>query len=167
MSWSVSIIFSILVFMRVLEHSISRANEVWLRNQGRVVESSIPFRTFTVLQILFYLSLFLEVTLLNHAEEQPDLFWVIVLLLLTSTKIWCMRVRGTFWNLKGLRLARVGLLKSGPYKLSRHPEYWILAGELIAVPLMFKLYVTFALFVLLHCSLFIVQMPEQSQRKVL
>lgn len=167
MSWSVSIILSILIFMRMLEHSISRANEVWLKSHGRVLNSSIPYRTFTALQVLFYGSLFLEASLLSHSKEQPNYFWVAILLLLIGAKIWCMRIRGTFWNLKGLRLARVGLMKAGPYKMTRHPEYWILAGELIAIPLMFSLYVTFALFILLHCSLFIVQLPEQSQRKVL
>ena len=166
MAWNVSAIFGVLIFLRILEHSISRANEAWLENFGETEKEGVSQGFLIVLQICFFISMLIESNSF-HSENKLNLFWLCITVLLSGIKIWCMRTKGSFWNMGGTRSKSIHFIRRGPYKMVRTPEYWILAGELVAIPLMYGLLTTMSLFVLLHLSLFIVQFPKTTQRDVL
>lgn len=165
MNGTILIIISILTFLRVLEYAISRTNEVWMLEKGGVEKNKGLNNWLFILQIAFFISLYVESAVISDYKG-INLFWLIVLLMVILVKLWCVRVQNSFWSVREIHLPRVRFIKTGPYKYVKKPEYWILAGELFAIPLFMNLYMTFSLFILLHFSLFLVQLPEQTKEKV-
>jgi len=140
-------------------------NELWMLEKGGIERNKGLNSWLFVLQIAFFISLYIEASLISD-HQGINIFWLFVLLGVLTAKLWCIRVQSSFWAVKDIYVPRIHVIRTGPYKYVKKPEYWILAGELFAVPLFINLYVTFSLFILLHCSLFLVQLPEQTKQKV-
>ncbi|MFL6798988.1 MAG: isoprenylcysteine carboxyl methyltransferase family protein [Xanthobacteraceae bacterium] len=61
--------------------------------------------------------------------------YVIAFLLLEVCRYWVLATLGRRWTTRVIVLPGAPLIESGPYRLMRHPNYVIVAGELVLVPL--------------------------------
>jgi methyltransferase len=61
--------------------------------------------------------------------------YLIAFLLLQIGRYWVLATLGRRWTTRVMVLPGAPLIESGPYRLMRHPNYAIVAGELVAVPL--------------------------------
>jgi len=60
---------------------------------------------------------------------------VIAFLVLQIGRYWVLATLGRRWTTRVIVLPGAPLIDSGPYRLMRHPNYVIVAGELVLVPL--------------------------------
>ena len=60
-------------------------------------------------------------------------------LLLQGLRIWVLATLGPRWTTRIIVLPGERLVTDGPYRFMRHPNYWIVAGEIISLPLAFGL----------------------------
>jgi methyltransferase len=67
-----------------------------------------------------------------------------VFCLLQVGRIWVFVTLGERWTTRIIVLPRAPLVRSGPYRFVSHPNYWIVVGEILVLPLAFGL-VAFAL----------------------
>ena len=61
--------------------------------------------------------------------------YLVVFLVLQIARYWVLATLGRRWTTRVIVLPGAPLIESGPYRLMRHPNYVIVAGELVLVPL--------------------------------
>jgi methyltransferase len=92
---------------------------------------------------------------LGHARS-VDPFLLGIFILLQAGRLWVIASLGRRWTTRIVVLPRAPLVASGPYRWLKHPNYWIVAGEIAVVPLSLGLPVFAAIFTLLNaCILYL------------
>ena len=66
--------------------------------------------------------------------------WLALFGALQPVRIWIVRSLGPFWTTRIITLRNAPLVKRGPYRLVRHPNYIVVALEIAALPLAFHEY---------------------------
>ena len=61
--------------------------------------------------------------------------WLIPFALLTVGRYWVMGTLGRRWTTRIIVLSGAPLIKTGPYRFVRHPNYIVVIGEMVVVPL--------------------------------
>ena len=61
--------------------------------------------------------------------------WLIPFALLTIGRCWVLATLGRRWTTRIIILAGAPLIKTGPYRFVRHPNYLVVIGEMTVVPL--------------------------------
>ena len=79
--------------------------------------------------------------------------WLIIFLVLQAARIWTLTTLGQRWTTKIIILPGAPLVNKGPYRFVRHPNYWIVAGEIATLPLAFGLTLYALLFSLANAML--------------
>ena len=81
----------------------------------------------------------------------------------TSARIWCLASLGKFWNTKIIILPGADVVRKGPYKWIRHPNYLIVTTELLVLPLLFGAYFTAIIFAFLNVWMLSVRIPAEEK----
>jgi methyltransferase len=63
--------------------------------------------------------------------------WIAVFVLLQAARVWVIASLGPYWTTRIISVPGVPLVKRGPYRFVRHPNYLVVAGEILALPLAF------------------------------
>jgi methyltransferase len=63
--------------------------------------------------------------------------WIGVFVLLQAARIWVIASLGPYWTTRIITLKDAPLVRRGPYKFVRHPNYLVVAAEIAALPLAF------------------------------
>lgn len=153
--------FSFVILQRIIELFIAKGNEKWLKAQGGIEFGTRHYRTMVLMHSMFFVSLFFEKFLLNRALSP---LWPAVLSLFVFTQIirlWALTSLGRYWNTKIIVLENAPVIKKGPYRYIKHPNYFVVTIELIIIPIMFKAYFTAGLFTILNMVMLYVRIPEE------
>lgn len=70
---------------------------------------------------------------------QPRIYWPFfaAFLLLQAARLWVIMTLGPYWTTRIVTLDSAPLVRKGPYRFVRHPNYLIVAGEIALLPLAF------------------------------
>jgi methyltransferase len=68
-----------------------------------------------------------------------DLPLLAIFALLQLGRIWVITTLGRRWTTRIIVLPGTPLVRAGPYRLVNHPNYWIVAAEIVVLPLVFGL----------------------------
>jgi methyltransferase len=79
-----------------------------------------------------------------------DLTFFIIFVLLQCGRLWVLRNLGRHWTTRIIVLPGASLVASGPYRMLRHPIYFIIATEMVVVPLALSMPIWAALFFMLN-----------------
>jgi len=79
--------------------------------------------------------------------------WLTVFLLLQALRVWVLLTLRARWTTRVIVLPGEELVATGPYRLFRHPNYVIVAGEIAALPLAFGLPLYALLFSILNAAM--------------
>lgn len=94
----------------------------------------------------------LGLAVLGHDRDiNPLLLGVFVLLQIG--RVWVIATLGHRWTTRVIVLPGAPLVVRGPYRFLRHPNYWIVAGEIAVVPLALGLPVFAAVFTALNAAI--------------
>ena len=63
--------------------------------------------------------------------------WFVVYLALECGRAWVMLTLGRYWTTRIIHLPGAPLVRSGPYRFLRHPNYVVVCGEIAVLPLVF------------------------------
>jgi methyltransferase len=69
----------------------------------------------------------------------PNLVIIAVYAVLQMGRIWVLATLGERWTTRIIVLPGAPLVRSGPYRFVSHPNYWIVASEILVLPLVFGL----------------------------
>ncbi|HET6872075.1 MAG TPA: isoprenylcysteine carboxylmethyltransferase family protein, partial [Sporolactobacillaceae bacterium] len=95
-------------------------------------------------------------------------FWecapLIIFILCQVFRIWVLTSLGPFWNTKILVLPGAEVVVKGPYRYIKHPNYLVVALEILVLPLIFQAFLTAFVFTLLNaCLLLGVRIPAEER----
>jgi methyltransferase len=152
---------SFIILLRIAELLLSKRNEKWLLQNNAVEYGKNHYPFIVALHVLFLLSLIVEYCI--HGTASYSLFFIGLYFILLLFKVWVITTLGKFWNTKIYHIANVPLIKKGPYKYFRHPNYIIVIAEIIVIPLAFHLYYTALIFTMLNICMLFVRIKEEEK----
>ncbi|BBK29520.1 methyltransferase [Stella humosa] len=86
--------------------------------------------------------------------DRPPAWGLLALFaLLQLGRAWVIATLGRFWTTRIVTLDGAPLVRAGPYRLVRHPNYWIVAAEVAVLPLAFGNWPVAVLFSVLNAGL--------------
>lgn len=140
-------LFLLLVLaQRIVELAIAKRHERELRRIGAIEVDKNGYRLIVGMHIAFFVSLILEKLFLNRTASQWWIFFTIIFCIAQVLRYWAIASLGIYWNTKILVTPRHPVLRKGPYRFLRHPNYVSVVTELAVIPLVFSCYVTCVVF---------------------
>lgn len=159
------IVIGIVAAQRILELVISKRNEVWLLSRGAIQYGAGHYRFIVLMHICFFLSMFEEFFFIKGHKELNiiNYSFLVFFILLQFGRVWVLVSLGKYWNTKIYRIKRRPLVKTGPYKYLKHPNYIIVTLEIIALPLIFNLYYTALVFSVLNAIMLSIRIKAENK----
>lgn len=118
---------------RLGELVYARRNESRLLARGAVESGASHYPLFILLHGAWLLAVFL----LIPADQVPSWPLLALFLLLQMARVWVVATLGPYWTTRVLSLPGAPLVRRGPYRWVRHPNYVIVAAEIAVLPLAF------------------------------
>ncbi len=139
---------------------VERGFELWLagRNRRRLLArggrevAAHTYRGVVVLHVLFFAALLSESWPWRIPLDALTFFCLGVLLLLQALRYWCIVTLGDHWNTRIIVVPGEALVRRGPYRLLRHPNYLAVTLEFAVLPLLMRAPVTLFIFTLANLA---------------
>jgi methyltransferase len=118
---------------RLLEMAYAQRNARHLLAEGGVEHGARHYPLFILLHGAWLAALFFLV------PADAPVFWPLLglYLLLQVGRYWVIASLGRFWTTRVITLPGSPLVRRGPYRWLRHPNYVVLAAEVAVLPLAF------------------------------
>ncbi len=87
--------------------------------------------------VLLHSSWLVVIALMTPSETVPNPWLLAVYGLLQLGRLWVIATLGRFWTTRIVTLPDAPLVKRGPYRFVRHPNYWVASLEIAVLPLAF------------------------------
>jgi methyltransferase len=140
---------------RVVELVISTRNARLAFSRGGVEYGKRHFPVMVTLHSALLVACVLEVALLDR-PFLPALGWpmLAVVVLCQVGRYWCIASLGSQWNTRVIVVPSLpAVVDRGPYRWLRHPNYWIVAIEGVALPLVHSAWITAVVFTVANAVL--------------
>ena len=153
----------LVAIQRLLELWYSRRNERRLRARGAVERGSGHYPVIVAIHALWLVSTLVE-GLLRGPE--PPVWWpvpLVAFLLVQPLRYWAILSLGINWNTRVLVLPGGKLVRRGPYRYFPHPNYLVVAVEVLTFPLIFGAWITAVVFSLLNATLLYIRIRTENR----
>lgn len=94
------------------------------------------------------------------AQVQP--VWLAVFLLLQVLRVWVLGTLGPRWTTRIIILPNAPLVANGPYKFLSHPNYVVVVGEILVLPLCLGLPRIAVIFTLLNAAVLYIRIRAEN-----
>lgn len=155
------VFITFVLLLRLGELLLARRNERWLLQHGAVEYGKKHYVYMIILHVLFFVSLIIEYVFTSTGYYSIPL--LVLYFVLLAFKAWTIFSLGKFWNTKIFRISGYPLVKKGPYRFIKHPNYVIVIAEVALIPLIFHLYITAIVFSLLNALMLYVRIKEENK----
>jgi methyltransferase len=146
------------VVQRLVELAYARHNTQALIRRGAVETGRGHYGAFIVLHAAWLLSMAVFVP-----AFAPVNWWLLgVFCILQAARVWVVVSLGPFWTTRILTLAGAPLVRRGPYRFLRHPNYLVVAGEIAVLPLAFGAILIACVFSVLNAALLLVRIRVEN-----
>jgi methyltransferase len=150
-SWFTTVLVFV-ILQRLFELLVAKRNAAYIRELGGYEVGAEHYRYIVALHIAFFLSLCTEVIWMGRLSAPPDAVFFTLFLTAQGLRVWCLCSLGRFWNTRIFILPGADPVVRGPYRFLRHPNYVVVALELLTLPLAFGAFRTALLFTLLNIA---------------
>ncbi|MGQ0663573.1 MAG: isoprenylcysteine carboxyl methyltransferase family protein [Pseudomonadota bacterium] len=127
------VVLAAVLVERLCELLIAQRNTRALLDQGAVEHGAAHYPFVVLLHAAWLAALVLVVP----ATAAVDWLWLGAYLVLQAGRAWVMMTLGRLWTTRIITLPGAPLIEGGPYRLVRHPNYIVVAGEIAVLPLVF------------------------------
>lgn len=146
---AVTIILLLVALQRLGELVYAQRNTSRLLARGAVEIGRRHYPLFILLHGSWLLALFALVPA-DAAIDWPLLAFFVVL---QGLRIWVVATLGPYWTTRILTLPSAPLVRKGPFRLVRHPNYCVVIAEIAVLPLVFGAWDIAIVFSLLNLAL--------------
>ncbi len=153
---------SLLVLQRLLELAHSRRNERRLRARGAVERGREHYPFMVALHGLWLLSTLAE-GLLRGRPAGLRRGPLALYLLAQPLRYWVISSLGEYWSTRILVVPGAKLVRRGPYRYLKHPNYLVVVAEIATLPLVFGARTTALVFSALNAVLLAVRIREEER----
>lgn len=153
----------IVIFQRFAELIVARRNERWLLAQGAYEVGAKHYPHMLALHTSFFIVLLLEITWKKPSLSPLFPIFFLLFVIVQGLRIWCIHSLGRFWNTKIFILPDAPVIRKGPYRFMRHPNYCIVSLEILLLPFMLQAYFTAFIFTVLNAIILSVRIPIEER----
>jgi methyltransferase len=140
---------ALVALQRLLELRLSSRNTARLLAAGAQEVGASHYALIVALHVGWLAALWTAVP----AAASISWPWLAVYLVLQCGRAWTMASLGRYWTTRIIHVPGSPLVRSGPYRLCRHPNYAIVCGEIAVLPLVFGQWQIALLFSVLNAAL--------------
>lgn len=130
------LVLSFVTLQRLAELVIARRNTARLLERGAIEVAPDHYKLIVGLHTLWLAGLWYLV--LTHGLT-PDLLLLAVFVVLQGLRVWVLATLGPRWTTRIIVVPGEQLVTRGPYRYLSHPNYWVVIGEILVLPLIFGL----------------------------
>ena len=132
-----ALVLALVTLQRLAELVLARRNTSRLRAQGAYEVGAAHYPLIVVLHAawlagLWYLAVWRE-------PRTVELVWLAMFVVLQGLRLWVIASLGGRWTTRIIVLPEAPLTKRGPYRWVSHPNYCVVAAEILILPLAFGL----------------------------
>ena len=124
----------LITLQRLAELALARRNTRLLLAQGGVEVAAAHYPAIVLVHTAWLLALWLLAL-----PRPPNLALLAIFALLQAGRIWVLATLGARWTTRIIVVPGAPLVRAGPYRFVNHPNYLIVAGEILVLPLAFGL----------------------------
>lgn len=132
MSAAVAIV-ALVVAQRLVELWIARRNTAALIAQGGVEHGAGHYPVIVLLHSAWLMAM-LWVALGEPAVNYP---LIGIFLVLQAGRVWVLTTLGRYWTTRIITMPGAPMIRRGPFRFVRHPNYLVVALEIVVLPLAF------------------------------
>ncbi|MGN6147797.1 MAG: isoprenylcysteine carboxyl methyltransferase family protein [Rhizomicrobium sp.] len=158
MIW-VWVILGFVALQRLAELPYAERNTRALIAKGAVEIGREHYPWLVILHTAWLIAIFLDI-------PSPPTIYAIPLALyiaLQVLRVWTLVSLGSYWTTRIITLPNAPLVKRGPYKFMRHPNYAIVVGEIAILPLVFGEWRVAIVFSILNAVILYVRIREEER----
>lgn len=128
---------------RLAELLVSRRNADWAFSRGGEEYGRGHYPAMVMLHLALLVGCLIEVRT-AHRVFIPRLGWPMLAAVVASQALrwWCIGTLGPRWNTRVIVVAGAPLVRGGPYRWLRHPNYVAVVAEGMALPLVHSAWLT-------------------------
>jgi len=127
------VLLLLVVVARLAELVLAWRNTQRLLAAGAVETGRGHYPLMIALHAAWLVILFVAVP----ADAAPRWGWLAFFLFLQLARVWVMASLGRFWTTRVISLPGAPLVRRGPYRFLRHPNYLVVELEIVTLPLAF------------------------------
>jgi methyltransferase len=127
------ILLLLVALARLAELALARRNTRRLLAAGGYETGRGHYPLIVLLHAAWLLALLFGVP----ADAAPRWGWLALFLLLQLGRVWVLLSLGRFWTTRIITLPGAPLVRRGPYRFLRHPNYLVVELEIVSLPLAF------------------------------
>jgi methyltransferase len=131
-----ALILGLVTLQRLGELVLSRRNTQRLRAQGAHEVAPGHYPLIVAVHAAWLVGLWLLVVW-RVPDTSISWPWFGVFLILQALRVWVIATLGPRWTTRIIVLPGAPLVTGGPYRFVAHPNYLIVAGEILVLPLVF------------------------------
>lgn len=156
-----TLFISFVILLRIGELILSKRNEKWLLQNGAIEYGQKHYPLIVALHVFFIVSLIVEYSMKEAVSYNS--FLLVLYFLLLVFKAWIILSLGKFWHTKIYHVPNYPLIKKGPYRYFKHPNYMIVIIEIAVIPLIFHLYFTAVIFFVFNAIMLTVRIKAENR----
>lgn len=149
MTVAIMLILALVIVQRLVELVYAERNTRALLKRGAIEVGRAHYPFIVALHALWLLAIVLML------PAQATIHWLALalFLVLQAGRVWVIATLGPYWTTRIITLDGAPLVRSGPYRFVRHPNYLIVAGEIALLPLVFGEVMVCLVFSVLNAAL--------------
>jgi len=128
-----AVVLALVIAQRLVELWLAARNTRRLKAAGAVEIGSRHYPLF----ILLHGGWLVAIAVFTPWNTAPNVWLLGLYLLLQLARVWVISTLGRFWTTRIVSLPGAPLVKTGPYRFVRHPNYWVASLEIAILPLAF------------------------------
>ncbi len=146
---AVQIVVLLVALQRLAELIYARRNARRLLAAGATEAGAGHYPLLVLLHAVWLAALFFLVP----AAAEVNWGLLALFLLLQAGRVWVIASLGRYWTTRVITLPEAPLVRRGPYRFLRHPNYLIVVAEIAVLPLAFGAWQIALVFSLLNAAL--------------
>jgi methyltransferase len=152
-----AVVLGLVTVQRIAELALSRRNTARLLAKGAFEASPGHYPLIVLLHAAWLGGLWL---LALERPIQPA--WLVAFVLLQAGRVWVLATLGGRWTTRIIVLPGAPLVRRGPYRFVAHPNYLVVAGEILTLPMVFGLGLYAAVFSALNAAVLAVRIRAEA-----
>jgi len=127
------IVIALVTLLRLAELAHARRNTARLMARGAIEHGRGHYPVIVTLHAGWLTAL----AVLVPPDTPPQWPWLAVFAALQIARVWIIASLGSYWTTRIITLPDAPLVRRGPYRFLRHPNYLVVVGEIAVLPLAF------------------------------
>ena len=145
---------------RAIELPIANRNTAALKARGAVELGASHYPAIVIVHVAWLLAL---AAWIWWTKPSLSVLWTSLFLTVEILRVWVMISLGRYWTTRIITLPGAPLVRRGPYRFMRHPNYAVVVAEIAILPLALHAPVIAAVFSLANAIVLVIRVRVEKE----